>query len=458
MIQPLSDYYRIPDDFFGRRPHVVPAPGEVGFFRFGANTICYGRSASGVSNNVEDSARFDASQDIRRDGATVQIPFDFAEVIENLRLERYQKALTPTKASIAEDGPVRQLYYLVREYLPVSFRRHLQRAYFRGWKNLPFPAWPVDFTADTLHEDYLRLLLETNNVEKVPFIWFWPDGAPSCLVMTHDVETRAGRDFTGELMDLDDSYGIKASFQVIPERRYDIPDDYLSFVRNRGFEVNVHDLYHDGHLYQTRDNFVERAGKINEYARKFGASGFRAGVMYRNLDWYSEYKFSYDMSVPTVAHLEPQRGGCCTVFPYFVGDILEIPLTTTQDYSLFQILKDFSIDLWIRELNLIQRRNGLMSFIAHPDYLISHRSRKVYEALLSHLQGLIAREKIWSALPGELDRWWRARRQMSLVQKNGCWEIEGPEAKRARVAFASLEGGRIIYECSGLRDRADVRS
>ncbi len=276
--------------------------------------------------------------------------------------------------------------------------------------------------------------------------------------MTHDVETRAGRDFTGELMDLDDSYGIKASFQVIPERRYDVPDDYLSFVRNRGFEVNVHDLYHDGHLYQTRDNFVERAGKINEYARKFGASGFRAGVMYRNLDWYSEYKFSYDMSVPTVAHLEPQRGGCCTVFPYFVGDILEIPLTTTQDYSLFQILKDFSIDLWIRELNLIQRRNGLMSFIAHPDYLISHRSRKVYEALLSHLQGLIAREKIWSALPGELDRWWRARRQMSLVQKNGCWEIEGPEAKRARVAFASLEGGRIIYECSGLRDRADVRS
>ena len=52
------------------------------------------------------------------------------------------------------------------------------------------------------------------------------------------------------------------------------------------------------------------------------------------------------MSVPNVAHLEPQRGGCCTVMPYFVGDVLELPLTTIQDYSLFHILGDYSTTLW----------------------------------------------------------------------------------------------------------------
>ncbi len=80
--------------------------------------------------------------------------------------------------------------------LPVSVRRKLQEAYFRDWKELPFPAWPVDFTVDTLHEKLLRLLMETSGIKKLPFIWFWPEGASSCLIMTHDVETSSGRDFT----------------------------------------------------------------------------------------------------------------------------------------------------------------------------------------------------------------------------------------------------------------------
>ena len=96
--------------------------------------------------------------------------------------------------------------------------------------------------------------------------------------------------------------------------------------------------------------------------------------MYRNLDWYDAFDFSYDMSVPNVAHLEPKRGGCCTVFPFFVGDILELPLTTCQDYSVFYILKDHSIELWKKQFDLIRKRNGLISLLAHPDYLIGRRS------------------------------------------------------------------------------------
>ncbi|MFZ0086814.1 MAG: hypothetical protein WAK78_16130, partial [Candidatus Acidiferrales bacterium] len=259
------------------------------------------------------------------------------------------------------------------------------------------------------------------------------------------VETVAGRDFTSDLMDLDESYGIRSSFQVIPEKRYEIPDEYVQEMRNRGFEFNIHDLNHDGQLYQERELFLQRAKKINEYIKKFGSSGFRAGVMYRNLEWYGAYDFSYDMSMPNVAHLEPQRGGCCTVFPYFVGKILEIPLTTCQDYSLLQILNDYSIDLWKKQLDLIRARNGLMSFISHPDYLISPPARKVYESLLDHLQKIVKHEKIWMALPGEVNRWWRARSEMKLVQKGTRWEIEGPDSERARIAYATLDGDRLLY-------------
>jgi hypothetical protein len=203
-------------------------------------------------------------------------------------------------------------------------------------------------------------------------------------------------------------------------------------------------------LYRDRGDFLLRAKKINEYCRRYEARGFRAGSMYRNLDWYEAFKFSYDMSMPNVAHLEPKRGGCCTVFPFFVGNILEIPLTTSEDYSVFHILKEGSIQLWKKQLELIRQRNGLISVLAHPDYLISSHTRSLYESLLDHLREMVSVEKIWAALPGEVDQWWRARSKMNLIQKDGDWVIEGFEKERARIAYAVLDGDRLVYDLAGV--------
>jgi hypothetical protein len=441
----LSDYYRVPDEGLAR-VWAPPLSGEDGFFLFGPDVICYGKSATGVSPEIENAGRFDASRNANLKNSEVHLPFNPVQVVENLLRERYVKQ-RPAKNGRMVDLPiVRSTYYAVRELLPVSIRKHLQKFYLGDWSRLLFPRWPVDFTVDTLHERILRLSMQASGIQRMPFIWFWPNGAPNALIVTHDVETAAGRDFTRELIDLDEAHGIRASFQVIPEKRYEVPDEYVALIRSRGFEFNIHDLNHDGQLYQERQLFLQRSKKINSYVKKFATNGFRAGVMYRNLDWYDAYEMSYDMSMPNVAHLEPQRGGCCTVFPYFVGKILEIPLTTCQDYSLFQILNDYSIDLWKQQLALLRKRNGLMSFIAHPDYLIDASARKVYESLLQYLQQMVQREKIWMALPGEVDQWWRARSQMHLVQAEGRWTVEGPQSDQAKVAFAVRDGDNLRYE------------
>jgi hypothetical protein len=244
-------------------------------------------------------------------------------------------------------------------------------------------------------------------------------------------------------MDIDDSFGIKASFQVVPEERYGVSPEFLQSIRRRGFEVAVHDLNHDGHLYRDLPQFLERAARINAYGKQYGADGFRAGVLYRKQVWYDALDFAYDMSVPNVAHLDPQHGGCCTVMPYFIGNILELPVTTTQDYSLFNILREYSIDLWKRQIDLIMEKHGLMSFIVHPDYVVKSRERSVYEQLLNHLRELNERKGVWLATPGEVNRWWRQRAELRLVEAAQGWRVEGMGRERARIAYASEKDGRL---------------
>lgn len=437
MLENLSEFYRTPDNLLRDIP-VAEQSDHEGFFQLGHGPFCYGSCATGVS------ATFEKAPPCRE--VTNQLLWDPATVIRNLLHERYEKSLTPAREKMLSQEWALKAYYLVRDSLPDSVRRYLQRAYFSNWTERPFPAWPVDFTVDTIHENLLQLSMEAAGLRRVPFIWFWPEGATNCLILTHDVETHAGYAFTSQLMDLDESRGFRASFQVVPERRYAISAEYVREIRYRGFEFNIHDLNHDGRLYRDREQFLRRAGKINEYIHKYGAKGFRAGAMYRNLDWYDAYEFSYDMSMPNVAHLDPTRGGCCTVFPFFVGKILEIPLTTSQDYSVFHILSDYSIDLWKKQLGLIRRRNGLMSLLAHPDYLICSPNRKVYEHLLDYLREMVSHEKLWHALPGEVDRWWRTRSQLKLIKRGGDWQIEGQGKERARIAFAVLDGKQLVYE------------
>jgi hypothetical protein len=440
----LVDHYRCPDDFAD-----VKLKGQLsddtGYFRFGCDTICYGHSATGFRTSRVDDVLYDALRDVTTNGSNVLLPFDPTDVIDNLRLERYAKrynhgALNRWKRSL------RSAYYFLRPLMHVNVRKHVQRAHLNGWRTLFFPRWPVDTTVEELCQQLLLLSMKAKGVDRVPFVWFWPDGAQSCVAMTHDIETERGKAFCTELMDIDESFGIKASIQLVPEGRYKVSAAIVKGIRDRGFEVNIQDLNHDGHLFSDRDEFLRRAQKINGYARDYESKGFRAAVLYRNLDWYDALDFSFDMSVPNVAHLDPQQGGCCTVMPYFVGDILEIPLTTTQDYMLFHLLNDYSLDLWKAQTELITRRNGLVSFIVHPDYIIERKAQVVYRDLLSFLRQLGREKRIWFAVAGEIDHWWRARSKMRVVDHDGKWRIEGPEAERAKLAFARVVGDRLKYE------------
>jgi hypothetical protein len=433
---PEVDDFLVPGDLSGNN----------GYFRFGPGVICYGRCSSGQPGKSLADPMPDASEHVRANGSSVHLPFDPAQVVENLCYERYAGDLARAPKSVVGQGTVRSLYYSIRPLLPVSIRKHIQKIYFRDWNSLPFPKWPVDRTVESLSEQLLILSMKQQKIQRLPFVWFWPEGVPSCTIMTHDVETPAGVAFCPNLMDLNDSFAIKSSFQVVPEKRYPVPSAYLDNIRDRGFEVNVQDLNHDGLLYSDRAEFLRRAEQINAYGKKFRAQGFRAGVLYRNPDWAHALHFSYDMSVPNVAHLDPQRGGCCTVMPFFIGDMVELPVTTTQDYTLFHILNDYSIRLWKEQIALIREKHGLISFIIHPDYIIDEKPRGVYTELLCHLAQLRSDGQTWIALPRDVAEWWRLRSQMEVVNSGNSWRVVGKGSERARLAYAVLANDTLTYE------------
>jgi hypothetical protein len=393
---------------------------------------------------------YDALADVTTCDGTLRLPFDPNQVIDNLRLERYGKHARGL--GHRTDGNARSVYYALRPFLPVPIRRHIQRAYLSDWTTIAFPRWPVDRTVEQCLERLLLLGMRAHGVDRIPFVWFWPDGAPSCTIMTHDVEHLSGRDFCPRLMDLDDAVGIKSSFQIVPEGRYPVPGSLLDEIRSRGFEINVHDLNHSGLLFADRAEFSQAVQRINAYGREYRAVGFRSGALYRNQAWFDELDFSYDMSVPSVAHLDPQRGGCCTVMPFFIGKILEIPVTTTQDYTLVHILNDYSLDVWTRQIATIGGHHGLASFIVHPDYVIARRPRAMYQRLLEHLARVRDEGRTWIALPREVDAWWRQRSQMTIVRGASGWRVEGPNSERARLAFATRAGDSLVFSLEGADD------
>lgn len=439
-VKTLLDHFRLPSELLDIRS-LSTKGSSPGFFRFG-DEVLFGKPSVGIPRGTIAAPLDDVLPSVEVRHGRCYLPFDIDEVITNLREEVYASG---SEAGVATSSLAKNVYYTVRPLLGVAVRKHLQRFALRRAHEQLFPSWPVDRTVEKTFARVLNLAMKAAGMDRLPFIWFWPEGQSGCVLMTHDVETGKGLAFCSKLMDLNDSHGIKSAFQIVPAERYVTPQETLDEIRNREFEVNVHDWNHDGRLYSDRQLFSDRAKRINEAGVRFGAKGFRSGALYRNPKWYDCFDFEYDMSIPNVAHLDPQPGGCCTIMPYFIGNIVEIPVTTIQDYSLFHIRREYSIDLWKRQIDAILEFNGLASFIVHPDYIIDSKPRDIYVQLLAYLASLRTSRNVWIARPHDVNLWWRQRSQMQLVRCGASWKIEGTGSERAKLGYVVARDRDVEY-------------
>ena len=298
---------------------------------------------------------------------------------------------------------INTIYYDLKPLIPRRGQIWLRRKMINLKRRIYSNTWPIDESAATPPEGWSG----------------WPDGKRFALVLTHDVETIKGCDKCRDLIKIEQELGFRSSFNFVPER-YDVSPELRRHLTSNGFEVGVHGLLHDGDYYKSREIFRERAVRINRYLEEWDAVGFRSPAMYHNLDWIHDLNIEYDASTFDTDPFEPQSDGMGTIFPFRVTGnsaqkgYVELPYTLPQDFTLYVLMKEKTIDIWKKKLDWIAKHGGMALLIAHPDYMNFNGGElgpeeypaEYYREFLEYIKAGY-KDQYWHVLPKEIVNFWR---------------------------------------------------
>jgi hypothetical protein len=308
-----------------------------------------------------------------------------------------------------------RMYYAVKPLIPWSLRIALRRVIAKRVARRSRGLWPINPAAGGAPADWPG----------------WPGGKRFALVLTHDVEGAVGLRRCGELAAQESRFGLRSSFNFIPEGSYAVPADLRKSLASDGFEVGVHDLKHDGKLYRNREAFRRHAAQINRHLQEWNAVGFRSGFMYHNLDWLHDLDVQYDASTFDTDPFEPQPDGVGTLFPFWVDTppgtpakkpgYVELPYTLPQDSTLYLVLREHRPDIWRNKLDWIVRQGGMALVNVHPDYLHMGSQTEGNGTVLNHYVQFLEYIKqtyggdYWHALPREVATFVRAWKRIDQL-------------------------------------------
>jgi len=291
-----------------------------------------------------------------------------------------------------------KFFYFIKPIIPRNIQIYLRRKIVSYKLKKNSNIWPIN-----------------EHSSKAPENWTgWPDNKKFAFILTHDVDTSIGQEKCINLMQMEKRLGFRSAFYFVPER-YSVNSKCMKKLKDNGFEVGVHGLYHDGKLYKSQKVFQERAKKINHYLKNWQAEGFRSPAMHHDLSWLHELNIRYDASTFDTDPFEPDAEGVNTIYPYFVQNnssfngYYELPYTLVQDFTLFILMKKTTIDIWKKKLDWIVENGGMALVITHPDYMnFNEKKNKIDEYPADYYEQFLTyvKEKhegqYWHVLPKDV--------------------------------------------------------
>jgi hypothetical protein len=389
------------------------------------------------------------------DDGNVFLPFDPDEVMRLWWTERYtglgaRAVALRTVRALAVRG-----YYAARPVLPRPVQLTMRRAVARRQHDGSSPAWPIELSLHQMYAWYFDVLSELAG-RPVPSIAPWPDGRRWAMVLTHDVETESGLSDIELLREDERRLGYRSSWNLVGGR-YSVSPEMVSDLIADGCEVGVHGLLHDGRDLASSRRLRQRLPAMRALASEWSAVGFRPPATQRSWRLMPRLGFDYDSSYSDTDPYEPQPGGCGSLLPYMIDDLVELPITLPQDHTLYEILGHQDAALWLSKSRSLRDLGGMALVLAHPDYARNPAAASAWRAPLEEHRGDAT---MWHALPHEVARWWRDRAQSRLVRTaDDAWAVAGPAAPRATVrslGFQVRDQGRssatAISDSPGIND------
>lgn len=293
-----------------------------------------------------------------------------------------------------------RIYYSVRPFIPRRLRVALRRIQVSARLKSNRQDWPISLKA-----------------ARKPKNWpGWPEQKKFAFILTHDVESSKGYEKCELLVALEEKLGFKSAMFFVPEG-YKVAPQFRHYLTSHGFEVCIHGLRHDGKLYASKKLFKKQAIQINRYLKEWNSVGFRSPFMEHELEWLHELDIEYDCSTFDTDPFEPQPSGVDIIFPLWVprGEsnrgYVELPYTLAQDWTLFVLMREKSIDVWKKKLDWIVEQGGMVLVLTHPDYMSFDAKQQrfdeypveYYEEFLSYVKDKYEGQ-YWHVLPKDIAR------------------------------------------------------
>ncbi len=213
------------------------------------------------------------------------------------------------------------------------------------------------------------------------------NGKKSVICLSHDIDYSDCWNFLPELSDIERSYGLRSTINVLTHGDYRIKHSLLNDLVNEGFEIGLHGKRHDIALAYRKKTDIRRA--IHQSLEKLSlpVKGFRSPALSMSvqlLEVLEESGFSYDSSVPL---LNPYGASTefCYPFRFPKQAITEIPLGI-QDDILFRALRlsdDAALSVSRQYIEKTMRLGGIMVINTHPGIIKHHQP--YYKNLLSYM-------------------------------------------------------------------------
>ncbi len=295
------------------------------------------------------------------------------------------------------------LFYHLKPFIPrrlqIALRRILARRKLLQYTDV----WPIDYRS-----------------AKKPDTWLgWPHEKRFAVILTHDVESTLGVEKCLALAEVEKKHGFRSSFNFVIQD-YHTPSKVRHELVEKGFEVGVHGLTHDGKFFLNQNEFFDKYHIINQHLSDWNAVGYRTPAMLGNLKWLHLLDIEYDLSTFDTDPFEPNPIGVQSIFPFYEesnehgSGFLELPYTLAQDFTLFVIMQEQTIDIWKKKIDWIAEQGGMVLVNVHPDYInftekecgLQEYPLKIYQDLLEYMN-VQYEGQFWNVPAKEMTEFWK---------------------------------------------------